>query len=55
MVIILKRGSNQETLTLLSKKLSEKKRKNNLKRWRGTLHLAKDPLSIQKELRDEWK
>ena len=55
MVHILKGGSDLKAIVALSKKLDSKKKKNNLKSWRGTIQLEKDPLEIQKELRNEWE
>ena len=54
MIILLKRGSDQEQLAEITRKLKTKQRKNNLKRWCGIVRLKKNPITIQKEMRDEW-
>jgi hypothetical protein len=55
MVIELKRGYDSQKLAEITQKLSSKKHRNNLKRWCGIVRLKKDPLTIQKEMRDEWE
>jgi hypothetical protein len=55
MVYILKKGTDQNKLTELSRKISGKEKSNNLKRWRGSIRLKKSVLAIQKEMRDGWE
>jgi hypothetical protein len=55
MVIELKHGCNNDKLAEITNKLINKKHRNNLKRWSGIIRLKKEPLSIQKQMRDEWK
>ncbi len=56
MVLILKKGSSEEEMQSIKKKLQKKSRKAgiNVKKYSGTIKLKDDPLKIQKKLRDEW-
>ncbi len=54
MVVVLKQGATKEAIEKLLKKLKIK-RGVNTKKYCGTIKLKEDPLTIQKNLRDEWE
>lgn len=53
MVIVIQQGTSKEKIEALLKKLKGKKGVDT-KKYCGVLKLKEDPLSIQKQLRDEW-
>lgn len=56
MVTTLKYGSKDESLSKLLERLNKRSRRGiNVKKYAGILKLDKDPLSIQKELRNDWE
>ena len=58
MVTILKQGSDKKTIKkLLSEMVKQRNPKKGVDTFKycGTITLDKDPMSIQKELRDEWE
>jgi hypothetical protein len=56
MVTTLKYGSQKGSLSKLLARLSKKSGRGiDIHKYAGKLKLKKDPLSIQKELRDEWE
>ena len=52
---INKNSSLREVEKLLARLLNRRKKGMNAKKYCGILHLKKDPLQIQKELRNEWE
>ena len=56
MVTTLKYGSNTDSINKMLDHLSSKSRRGvNTKKYSGIIKLKKDPLQIQKDLRNEWK
>ena len=57
MVLVLKKGASKEEIEAIDKKLYRKKASIGFdaKKYNGILKLKKDPLIIQKKLRDEWE
>jgi hypothetical protein len=57
MVAILKSGESKKNMQKLMEQLSKKKSSKSFdaKKFCGVLKLKKDPLVLQKELRNEWK
>lgn len=58
MVTILKHGSDKKSIRrLLIEMTKERKPKKGVDTFRycGTITLNKDPMTLQKELRDEWE
>ena len=56
MVTTLKYGSQKDSLTKLLARLNKRSGKGiNLSKYSGKLKLGKDPLLIQKDLRDDWE
>jgi len=57
MITIIKQGSTQTMINeLLGKLFNKKKSKGiNTRKYCGVLKLKEDSLSIQKQLRDEWR
>ena len=57
MVLVLKKGASKEDIEAIDKKLYRKKTPTGFdaKKYNGILKLKKDPLIIQKKLRDEWE
>ena len=57
MVLVLKKGASKKELEAIEKKLYSKKAAKgfNAKKYNGILKLKEDPLTIQKQLRDEWE
>ena len=57
MVLTLKRGASKKDIDKINKKLENipSGKKLNAKKYCGTIKLKRDPLTIQKELRNEWK
>jgi hypothetical protein len=53
MVTIIKEGTNKATISQLLDKLKYNKG-INAKKFCGVIKLKKHPLTIQKEMRDEW-
>ena len=54
MVLVLKKGATKKEMENITKKL-QKSLGVNTKKYCGTIKLKEDPLSIQKQMRDEWK
>lgn len=54
MVVVLKKGSDRKEIEKALSKVKSK-RKFDAYKYCGTVTLKKDPLEIQKEMRDEWK
>lgn len=57
MVLVLKQGAAKKEIETIEKKLYEEKVATgfNAEKYNGALPLSKDPLIIQKKLRDEWE
>jgi len=56
MVTTLKYGSQKDSLSKLLDRLNKRSRKGiDVKKYTGILKLDKDPLAIQKELRNDWE
>ena len=56
MVTTLKYGSKEECLSKLIERLNKRSRRGvNVKKYVGILKMDKDPLSIQKEMRNDWE
>lgn len=55
MNIILKKGVSITEIDRQIKANSPKPQKHNFEKYVGLLKLKKDPLIIQKEMRNEWK
>lgn len=57
MKLILKKNADKKEVREIERKLSEKRSRRgfNAKKYNGVLFLKEDPLTIQKELRDEWE
>ncbi len=56
MVTTLKYGSNKDSINKMLDRLSIKSRRGvDTKKYSGIIKLKKDPLQIQKDLRNEWK
>lgn len=53
MVTIIKKGTTKKNLTRLLQKIKSKKGFDAYK-FCGAIKLGKDPLVIQKEMRNEW-
>jgi hypothetical protein len=54
MVLVLKKGATKLEIQKIEKKLSSGKRVD-ISKYFGKITLKEDPLSIQKDLRNEWK
>jgi len=55
MVTTLKYGSKKDSINKMLDRLSIKSRRGvDTKKYSGIIKLKKDPLQIQKELRNEW-
>jgi len=55
MVMTIKYGASKKNLLSILKEVSEKKRKGiDTSKFCGKIKLKKNPLLVQKELRDEW-
>jgi hypothetical protein len=54
MVLILKKGANKKEMDNISAKIQVSKGVNT-KTYCGTIKLKEDPLTIQKQMRDEWE
>lgn len=55
MTIILKSGASKERISEIVKLLnSPKKKALNTKKYAGKTQIKADPLTVQKEMRDEW-
>jgi hypothetical protein len=54
MVLILKKGASKLEIKKIEKQLNTLKSKD-ISKYCGKIKLKKDPLQIQKELRDEWE
>lgn len=57
MVTVLKKGTSQKKFEELLKRLVQDTTNEgvNIRKYAGKLHLKKDPLEIQKEMRSEWE
>lgn len=54
MVMVLKKGATKKQIDDLSKKLFKKTTGVNTKKFCGVIKLKEDPLTIQKQMRNEW-
>ncbi|MDB4919990.1 hypothetical protein [Mucilaginibacter sp.] len=57
MVLVLKKGATKKDIEAIEKILYKEKSTGgfNAKKYNGIMNLKQDPLTIQKELRDEWE
>ena len=57
MVTVIKQGSTRKQIaSLLARRKDEKKRKGiDVKKYCGVIKLKEDPLTLQKQWRDEWE
>ena len=56
MVTTLKYGSHKDSLSKLLDRINKRSRKGvDVRKYAGILKMDSDPLSIQKELRNEWE
>lgn len=55
MTIILKSGASKERISEIVKLLNSPKKKGlKTKKYAGKTKIKTDPLTVQKEMRDEW-
>ena len=54
MVIVLKKGASKKEMQTIAKKL-KKSTGVDTKKYCGVLSLQEEPLTIQKQMRDEWR
>ena len=54
MVLVLKKGASKREMQSIAKKL-QKNIGVNTRKYCGIIKLKEDPLSIQKQMRDEWR
>jgi hypothetical protein len=54
MVLVLKKGASKKEIQTIEKRL-HLRREFDYSKYFGKIKLKNDPLSIQKELRNEWK
>jgi hypothetical protein len=57
MVVVLKKGASKKEMEQINKKINRmpSRKKLDAKKYCGVIKLKKDPLVIQKRLRDEWE
>ena len=56
MVLVLKKGASKKEINAIRKKLEKLPAKGvDTKKYCGVIKLKKDPLAIQKNMRNEWK
>ena len=57
MVLVLKKGASKKDIEAIEKLLYNEKKSGgfNAKKYNGIMDLKEDPLTIQKNLRDEWE
>lgn len=57
MTVILEKNTDKKQFTKILDKMNAKKTDNkfNVANFCGVLNLSKDPLVMQKEMRNEWK
>ena len=57
MVLVLKKGATKKDIEAIEKLLYKEKSTGgfNAKKYNGIMNLKEDPLTIQKELRNEWE
>lgn len=57
MVLVLNKGATKKDIEAIEKVLYKEKSTGgfNAKKYNGIMNLKKDPLIIQKELRDGWE
>jgi hypothetical protein len=57
MVLVLKKGATKKDIEAIEKILYKEKASGgfNAKKYNGIIHLNDDPLTIQKNLRNEWE
>ena len=57
MVNVLKYGTKKENIRLLLERLGKQEKKKGIDAYKycGLIKLKKNPLTIQKELRNEWE
>lgn len=53
MVVVLKKEATKKEMEIISKKL-KKKTGVNTKKYCGVISLSENPLTIQKQMRNEW-
>lgn len=56
MVAILKQGTDKKTMRKLLEELQKRRKPKgvSVRKYCGTIKLTKDPMAIQKKMRDEW-
>jgi hypothetical protein len=54
MVLVLKKGASKKEIQVIEKSLTSKKERD-LSKYCGILKLKEDPLSIQKQIRNDWE
>ncbi len=55
MVTVIKKDSSAEEMLRKVNKLLKKEKKKGIKKLCGAIKLDKDPVTLQKQWRDEWK
>jgi len=57
MVTIIQKGTSREALqSLLAERLKKRSRKGvDVRKYAGTIQLKQDPVSLQKQWRNEWE
>ena len=56
MVVVLKKKAGKKGVEAIKKQIKKLQRTGvNTKKYCGVIKLEKDPLEIQKEMRDEWQ
>jgi hypothetical protein len=57
MVLVLKKGASKKDIQALEKILYKEKSTGgfNAKKYNGIMNFNEDPLTIQKDLRNEWE
>jgi hypothetical protein len=57
MIMTITKGSEEEQIKKVLEKLKKKRntRKKGIAKYCGILSLKEDPLTLQKQWRDEWK
>lgn len=57
MVLVLKKGATKKDIAEIEKILYKEKSSGgfNAKKYNGIMNLKEDPLTIQKNLRNEWE
>lgn len=55
MVTVIKKGSSVKTVLEKYEEIKRKRKKNSLGKLCGTLNLEQEPVSLQREWRNEWR